>query len=165
MEGCEKNSRCVDFEDAANMPVVWARCQETCISEAVNMIKDMPEGHECHISIEIEADMLIPRNAAPVVVWTGDREGLDKRERFVTCVVVSGIDQWVFIRDGIHSFMRGIASAVRSSSEWCKTYPADITEGNSVTKCRFSLFRPLPPSPMDIVMSDQIEVRASYLAK
>ena len=154
MEGREKEQcqQASDFTDADHSTFVWARCQQTCINGTVERIRQIPEGHTCHISIELQSDILIPKDARPVIDWREDRGKWSiRRERIFICVVTSGIDHWKILSDGVYSFLRGVANGIATSVEGYEFNFTEIIEGRTIAKCRLNVHRPTPPSLEGIV--------------
>lgn len=109
MEGREKSGRSGDFEDAAEMTLVWSRCQEDFI---VDMMERIEQNSEAQLggsyTIVLEVDVLIPRDAWPVISW--QPTGRASHE----CVISMGVDHWEFISKGASSFVRTTMNSLKT---------------------------------------------------
>ena len=109
MEGREKSGRSGDFDDATDMTLVWSRCQEDCVAGIVERIEQNSEAQlGGSYEIVLEVDVLIPRDAWPVISW--QPMGRASHE----CVISMGVDHWEFISRGASSFARTTMDSVKT---------------------------------------------------
>lgn len=109
MEGLDKSGRSGDFEDATDTTLIWSRCQEDCIAGIVERIEQNSEAQlGGSYEIVLEVDVLIPRDAWPVISW--QHAGRASHE----CVISMGVNHWEFISRGASSFARTTMDSVKT---------------------------------------------------